>query len=146
MNNKAFRNAELTSINTVDAKHGAIVSSTDAWSTLADIGKQISSDEDEILQKLMNDELTYETGSAEQRVHDMLLCINESTDLTDDDTALLAELRSRIINTKSVSELIEATNTICSDIGINPLFSLLAALDEETNLFYPSISIADTFG
>ena len=81
VNNKAFRNAELTSINTVDAKHGAIVSSTDAWSTLADIGKQISSDEDEILQKLMNDELTYETGSAEQRVHDMLLCINESTDL-----------------------------------------------------------------
>ena len=143
VNNKAFRNAELTSINTVDAKHGAIVSSTDAWSTLADIGKQISSDEDEILQKLMNDELTYETGSAEQRVHDMLLCINESTDLTDDDKALLAELRSRIINTKSVSELIEATNTICSDIGINPLFSLLAALDEETNLFYPSISIAD---
>ncbi len=143
VNNKAFRNVELTSINTVDAKHGAIVSSTDAWSTLADIGKQISSDEDEILQKLMNDELTYEKGSAEQRVHDMLLCINESTDLTDDDKALLTELRSRILGTGNVSDLIEATNMICSDIGINPLFSLSAALDEETNLLYPSISIAD---
>ena len=142
-NNKAFRNAELTSVNTVDAKHGAIVSSTDAWSTLSDMGRYVSTAENEILEKLMNDELTYETGSAEQRVHDMLLCIDESTDLTDDDKALLTELRNRIINTKSVSELIEATNTICSDIGINPIFALSAGMDSETNLLYPSISIAN---
>ena len=144
VNNKAFRNAELTSVNTVDAKHGAIISSTDAWSTFGDIANQISDDEDEILEKLMNDELTYEQGSAEQRVHDMLLCIHESTDLTDDDKTLLTDLRNRIINAKSVSELIEESNEICLDTGINPLFDLSCALDGESNLTYPSISMAET--
>ena len=144
VNNKAFRNAELTSVNTVDAKHGAIISSTDAWSTFGDIANQISDDEDEILEKLMNDELTYEQGSAEQRVHDMLLCIHESTDLTDDDKTLLTDLRNRIINAKSVSELIEESNEICSDTGINPLFDTTGAVDEESNMLYPSISIAET--
>lgn len=144
VNNKAFRNAELTSINIIDAKHGAIISATDAWSTLCDIAKQISDDEDEILEKLMNDELTYEQGSAEQRVHDMLLCIHESTDLADDDKALLTYLKNRIINAESVSELIAESNEICSDTGINPLFDMTGAVDEESNLLYPSISIAET--
>ena len=144
VNNKAFRNAELTSVNTVDAKHGAIISATNAWSAWGDAQKKIDEEEDEILQKLMNDELTYENGSAEQRVHDMLLCIHESTDLTDDDKVLFGEMRNRILSAKSVSELIEESNEICLDTGINPLFDLAGALDLESNLVYPSISMAET--
>lgn len=140
-NNKKFRNVSVESINKVDAKHGAIISTTNAWSALGDIAEQIDDEEDNILRKLMNNELTYEDGSVEQRIHDMLLSIQNGEDLTDDDLALYNDMKTKIINAKSVGDLIDVSYDICSDTGVNPLFDVAVTADEETNVIKPSISL-----
>lgn len=141
INNKTFRNVSVKSEEKVDAKHGAIISTTNSWSALGDISQQVSDDEDEILRKLMNDELTYEDGSVEQRIHDMLLSIQNGETLTEDDLALYNDLKAKIINAKSVDDLIEVSYDICNDTGVNPLFDIAVNFDEETNAVKPSISL-----
>lgn len=141
-NSKTFRNATVESINRVDAKHGAVISTTNAWSALGDIAEEVNDEEDEILKKLMNGELTYENGSVEQRIHDMLLNIQNGDDLTEDDLALYNDMKTKIINAKSVEDLIDVSYDICNDTGVNPLFTVAVSIDEETNVVKPSVAFA----
>lgn len=142
-NSKTFRNATVESINRVDAKHGAVISTTNAWSALGDVAEKVSNEEDAALKKLMNDELTYEDGSVEQRIHDMLLNIQNGDDLTEDDLALYNDMKTKIISAKSVEDLIDVSYDICNDTGVNPLFDIDVNFDTETNVIKPAISLAN---
>lgn len=141
-NSKKFRNVAVESINKVDAKHGAIISTTNSWSALGDIAEMVSDDEDNLLKELMNNELTYEDGSVEQRIHDMLLSIQSGEDLTEDDLALYNEMKTKIITASSVDDLINVSYDICKDTGVNPLFDVAVTTDIDTNVIKPSISLA----
>ena len=140
-NSKTFRNVAVESINKVDAKHGAIISTTNSWSALGDIAEMVSDDEDNLLKELMNNELTYENGSVEQRIHDMLLSIQNGEDLTEDDLALYNEMKTKIMTAANVDDLIDVSYNICKDTGVNPLFDIAVTTDTETNVIKPSISL-----
>lgn len=142
INNKKFRNIQLSQTSYIDSKHGAIVSSQASWSTLSDVNDRVVADENEIIKKLMNGELTYEDGSAEQRVHDMLLCLKDTSEPTDNDKATLSALRERILSAKTMDELIKTSSEIYSETGINPIVSIDTEFDPETNYTCPSLSFA----
>ncbi|MEG0835492.1 MAG: M13-type metalloendopeptidase [Christensenellaceae bacterium] len=143
VNNKSFRNAKLSSTNTVDAKHGAIISTADAWSAMGDIAQKVSEQETVALEKLMNGELEFEKGSAEQRVHDMLLCIDESKKPTEADKTIVNNIRNKIINANTVEELFIISEEIYKETGVNVLFDISPEVDPETNIPAPSISLAN---
>lgn len=142
-NNKLLRNAELSSTSIFDAKHGVVMESKEAWSSFGDIMKKINSDENEILEKLMSDELEYETGSAEQRVHDLLLCIKDAGEPKENDMALMKDLRNRIMGAESINELLNVSNEIFTETGVNPLLTVESAANPDTNIACPSISLSD---
>lgn len=142
INNKTFRNAKLESTSIIDAKHGAVVTTENSWSALGDMAIDIDNKENDLLEKLMNGEIEYKDGTPEQRIHDFLLCLQNGTDLTDEDKALYSEIRTRILNAKNVQELIDSANEIGTETGINPLFDIAVGFDTETNRVLPSISLA----
>lgn len=141
INNKTFRNVSMDGYDTLDCIHGAVIQSSSAWSHFSDIGMNISSEEQELLSKLMDGTMTYEKGTAEQRVHDMLECIADSSVLKDSDRKLLASYRSRITDAKDISSLIAASASLYNEAGVATLYSITAQPDPETNIMYPTFSL-----
>ncbi len=139
VNNKDFRNAKLASEPVIDAVHGAVVVPPDTWSHFGDIQLQINEKENDLLKKLMNGELEYQPGSPEQRVHDLLLCIQDSKTITDSDKSLVQNWRQQILNAKSVEELLNTTTEIATETGVNVLFTVDVAQDPETGVALPKI-------
>ncbi len=89
----------------------------------------------------MNGELEYSPGSAEQRVHDMLLCLQDSKTITESDKALVQNWRQKILNAQSVEELVNTATEIATETGINVLFSVDVAQDPETGIALPEITL-----
>ena len=74
INNKAFRNHDAGTKTTIDPIHGVVIANEDTWSHFDDLQADISEKETETLTKLINGELEYEKGSAEQRFRDLYMC------------------------------------------------------------------------
>ena len=85
INEKLFRNATLEEVTTIDPVHGAVITNADCWSAADDIFTKISNQEREILEKSVNGEVEYEKGSPEQRVNDMLECIDADIAVNESD-------------------------------------------------------------
>ena len=143
INEKTFRNAILENKNEIDPIHGAIVTRAEAWSIFGDVYDGIVSDETEILEKIVNNEIPIEKGTAEQRVHDMLECINSGIEVTDSDRKNISDMRNAILNAKDIDELLKINADIYKQAGINVVFDIDVELDEETGVPYPIFSIAD---
>ncbi len=141
INNKTFRNVQLPSEPVIDAVHGAVIVPPNSWSYMSDIQTQIFDRENELMKKLMDGELEYQPGSAEQRVHDMLLCIQDSKTITESDKALVQGWRQQILNAKSVEELVNTTTEIAKETGINVLFTVDVAQNPETGVALPMITL-----
>lgn len=141
VNNKTFRNVSMDDYDTLDLVHGAVIQNSSAWSHFADVQTNITSEERELLEKLMDGTMTYEKGTAEQRVHDMLECIADSAQLKDSDKQLLASYRSKITDAKDISSLITASAELYNTTGVATLYSITAQPDPETNIMYPTFSL-----
>lgn len=142
VNEKQFRNAILEETTTIDPIHGAVITNADCWSHFDAIYNEIADEEKEILEKIVNGEVEYEKGSPEQRVHDMLKCIDADVAVNESDKKNLTDMRNAIINAKNVEEFLKVTADIYKLAGINVAFDIDADLDRETGLSYPSFSIA----
>ena len=142
INEKSFRNAILENKNAIDPIHGAVVTRADAWSAMSDIYDGVVRDENEILNKIVNNEIPIEKGTAEQRVRDMLECIDSNIAVTDADTKNISDMRNAILDAKDIDELLEINADIYKQAGINVLFEIDVELDAETGVPYPIFSIA----
>ena len=142
INEKAFRNAILENKNAIDPIHGAVVTRADAWSAMSDIYDGVVRDENEILNKIVNNEIPIEKGTAEQRVRDMLECIDSNVAVTDADRKNVSDMRNAILNAKDIDELLKINADIYKQAGINVLFEIDVDLDAETGVPYPIFSIA----
>ena len=100
VNEKLFRNASLENPTYIDPIHGAIVTHSDCWSHFDDVYNKIVTEETEILEKIVNGEVEYEKGSPEQRVHDMLECIDSTVAVNESDKKNVADMRNAILNAK----------------------------------------------
>ena len=142
INEKAFRNAILENKNAIDPIHGAVVTRADAWSAMSDIYDGVVRDENEILNKIVNNEIPIEKGSAEQRVRDMLECIDSNIAVTDADRKHVSDMRNAILNAKDIDELLKINVDIYKQAGINVLFEIDVDLDAKTGVPYPIFSVA----
>lgn len=142
INEKQFRNAILEETTTIDPIHGAIVTNADCWSHFDNVYNEIAADEKEILEKIVNGEVEYEKGSPEQRVHDMLKCIDADIAVNESDKKNLTDMRNAIMNAKNVDEFLDVTADIYKLAGINVAFDIDVDLDRETGLAYPTFSVA----
>ena len=142
VNNKAFRNADLSSSTTIDAKHGAIITQENAWSHFTDIYNDVTEKENDLLVQLVEGDLEYEQGSAAQRIYDMLMCIDGKFEDNPDDTELFESYRSMITEADTIDEFVEAVNNIYKETGINLLFSISAVQNSETGKMEPGIAFA----
>lgn len=142
VNEKVFRNVILDNATSIDAIHGAVVSNADCWSHFYDIYDKIAANETEILNKIVNGEVAYEKGSPEQRVHDMLECIDADVAMSESDKKNIADIRSAILNAKNVEEFLDVTEDIYKLAGINVAFDIDADIDSKTGLTYPIFSVA----
>ena len=142
VNEKLFRNASLENPTYIDPIHGAIVTHSDCWSHFDDVYNKIVTEETEILEKIVNGEVEYEKGSPEQRVHDMLECIDSTVAVNESDKKNVADMRNAILNAKNAEEFLEVTADIYKLAGINIAFDIDTDLDKETGITYPTFSIA----
>ena len=142
VNEKLFRNASLENPTYIDPIHGAIVTHSDCWSHFDDVYNKIVTEETEILNKIVNGEVEYEKGSPEQRVHDMLECIDSTIAVNESDKKNVADMRNAILNAKNAEEFLEVTADIYKLAGINIAFDIDTDLDKETGITYPTFSIA----
>ena len=142
VNNKAFRNADLSSSTTIDAKHGAIITQENAWSHFTDIYNDVTEKENDLLVQLVEGDLEYEQGSAAQRIYDMLMCIDGKFEDNPEDTELFESYRSMITEADTIDEFVAAVNTIYKETGINLLFSISAVQNSETGKMEPGIAFA----
>ncbi|MBR5786323.1 MAG: S-layer homology domain-containing protein [Clostridia bacterium] len=142
VNEKLFRNASLENPTYIDPIHGAIVTHSDCWSHFDDVYNKIVTEETEILEKIVNGEVEYEKGSPEQRVHDMLECIDSTVAVNESDKKNVADMRNAILNAKNAEEFLKVTADIYKLAGINIAFDIDTDLDKETGITYPTFSIA----
>ena len=142
VNEKLFRNASLENPTYIDPIHGAIVTHSDCWSHFDDVYNKIVTEETEILEKIVNGEVEYEKGSPEQRVHDMLECIDSTIAVNESDKKNVADMRNAILNAKNAEEFLKVTADIYKLAGINIAFDIDTDLDKETGITYPTFSIA----
>ena len=142
VNEKLFRNTSLENPTRIDPIHGAVITNPDSWSHFEDIYNEIVDEEKQILEKIVNGEVEYEKGSAEQRVHDMLECIDADVAINDSDKKNITDMRNAIINAKNIQEFMDVTADIYKLAGINIAFDIDVDLDDETGLTYPSFSVA----
>ncbi|MBR5479173.1 MAG: S-layer homology domain-containing protein [Clostridia bacterium] len=142
INEKAFRNAILENETAIDPLHGAVVTRSDEWSTLSDVYDEVVRDENEILNKIANNEIPIEKGTAEQRVRDMLECIDSNIAVTEADKKNITDMRNAIINAKDIDEFLEITGEIYKQAGINVAFDVNIDTDKVTGVPYPMFSIA----
>lgn len=142
VNEKNFRNAILSDATAIDPLHGAVIERADVWSHFYDVYDQISADEMEILGKIVNGEVKVEKGSAEQRILDLLKCIDAADSVSDADEKNIADMRNAIINAGSVEEFLSVTADIYKLAGINVAFDIGIDFDSETGVPYPTFSVA----
>ena len=142
VNEKMFRNASLENPTYIDPIHGAIVTHSDCWSHFDDVYNKIVTEETEILEKIVNGEVEYEKGSPEQRVHDMLECIDSTVAVNESDKKNVADMRNAILNAKNAEEFLKVTADVYKLAGINIAFDIDTDLDKETGITYPTFSIA----
>ena len=142
VNEKTFRNLSIEGVTTIDPIHGAVITNDSSWSHFHDVYLEISDEETEILNKIVNGEVEYEKGSAEQRVHDMLECIDADVAISESDKKNLADMRGAIVNAKTVDEFIDVVADIYKLAGINVAFDIDVDFDSETGLTYPAFSVA----
>ena len=142
VNEKQFRNAVLENSTEIDPLHGAVIERADAWSHFNDVFDKVYADEQEILEKLVNGEIEIEKGSAEQRVLDMLKCIDSASELNESDKKNITDMRNAVINAKNIEEFLKVTADIYKLAGINVAFDINFELDAETGVPYPSFSVA----
>ncbi len=142
VNEKKFRNVELEDSTEIDPLHGAVVTKASAWSYFDDIYNEILAEEEEILTKLVNGELEVEKGSSEQRVLDMLECIDADVAMDEDDIKYITDIRNAIVNAKTVEEFLTVVANIYKLAGINVLFDINVDSDAVTGVPYPTFSIA----
>ena len=142
VNEKLFRNASLENPTYIDPIHGAIVTHSDCWSHFDDVYNKIVTEETEILEKIVNGEVEYEKGSPEQRVHDMLECIDSTVAVNESDKKNVADMRNAILNAKNAEEFLKVTADVYKLAGINIAFDIDTDLDKETGITYPTFSIA----
>ena len=141
VNSKAFRNAQVSSVKGIDAMHGGIIDTENAWSNLGDMQADINVKERELLENLMGGKLDYERGTAEQRVHDMLLCMQDSAEPTETDKQLILDLRNTIMHADTVEALADASTDILRNIGAATLFDIQAVKDPQSGGVLPCVLI-----
>ena len=144
INEKSFRNAIMESTTDIDAIHGTVVTKDNEWSHFSDIEKQIHAQEMEILTKIINGEVESEAGSPEQRVRDMLECMFSGQALNDTDKKNIQAMRNAILDAKTLDEFLDITTDIHKLSGINVVFDVQIALDKQTGVPYPAVSLAPT--
>lgn len=142
VNEKQFRNVVLEDVTEIDPLHGAVIERADAWSHFYDVYDKISAKEMEILEKIVNGEVEIEKGSTEQRVLDLLECIDAADTVSEADEKNISDMRNAIINAGSVEELLSVTADIYKLAGINVVFDIDIDLDPETGVPYPIFSVA----
>ena len=142
INNKAFRNHDAGTKTTIDPIHGVVISNEDTWSYFDDLQADISEKETETLAKLLNGELEYEKGSAEQRVHDLYMCRLEGENrLSDTDKEQFNIWKKSILDAKDLQAFFAATDEIYQNTGIGLIISSETGLEQETNTVYPQVSL-----
>ena len=142
VNEKQFRNISLEGVTTIDPIHGAVITNSGSWSHFYDVYNEIAYEETEILTKIANGEVEYEKGSPEQRVHDMLECIDADVAVNESDKKNVTDMRNAIINAKNVEEFMDVVADIYKLAGINVAFDIDVDIDKETGLTYPTFSVA----
>ena len=142
VNEKKFRNATLENPTYIDPIHGAVITNADSWSHFNDVYDEIAEEETEILKKIVNGEVEYEKGSPEQRVHDMLECIDADVAVNESDKKNVTDMRNAILKAKNVEEFIDVVADIYKLAGINVAFDINVDFDKETGVTYPSFSVA----
>ncbi|MEG0638779.1 MAG: M13 family metallopeptidase [Clostridia bacterium] len=140
INNKAFRNAVLQNASYVDARRGAVVQSEDEWSYLTDINNTITEREKDLLTKLMDGEIKYEKGSAEQRIHDMLISMVDAKTPSAEEVVLLDGYRRQIMDAVDIEALLKLTQSIQQETGIATLLSYQPMLNPDTSRYDPSVN------
>lgn len=141
INNKAFRNYEKGAEYTVDALHGVVIPTENSWSTFGDIELEILDQEDQMLRSLVNGELEYENGSPEQRIYDMLQCIDKQDEINESDTELYNSCRQKIADAKNINEFFEAVNDIFAETGLNLAFYVKTDLEPTEHYVYPYVEV-----
>lgn len=141
INNKAFRNYEKGAEYTVDALHGIVIPTENSWSTLDDIELEILDQEDQMLRSLVNGELEYENGSPEQRIYDMLKCIDKLDEKNESDTELYNSYRQKIADAKNINEFLAAVNDIFAETGLNLAFDVMADLEPTEHHVDPYVDV-----
>lgn len=79
----------------------------------------------------------YEKGTPQQRLYDMLLCINDYSDYWHD-TELFESFRLKLLDAKDIKEFTDAVSSVYINSGVNTLLDITA--EQEENKYYPSIS------
>ncbi|MGN1115153.1 MAG: M13-type metalloendopeptidase [Candidatus Ornithomonoglobus sp.] len=144
VNNKAFRNYEGSSGVMVDALHGVVIPNENSWSYMADMYYTMNDNEKEILAKLVNGELEYEKGTPEQRIYDMLECIDKKDEINDADKELYNKYRQMIIDVEDIDGFLKAINDIYVETGINNAFMIDMGMEPEEHDVYPQVSPLST--
>lgn len=142
VNEKLFRNVSLENPTYIDPIHGAVVTNQDSWSYFDEVYNEITAEEKEILEKIVNGEVEYEKGSPEQRVHDMLECIDSDIAVNESDKKNVIDMRNAIVNAKDINEFLDVVADIYKLAGINVAFDINVGFDDETGITYPKFSIA----
>lgn len=93
-----------------------------------------------MLAKLMDGEIKYEKGSAEQRIHDMLISMVDGKTPSEEEVVLLDGYRRQIMEAVDIETLLNVTQSIQKETGIATLLSYQPMLNPDTNRYDPSVN------
>ena len=141
VNNKTMRNYDASGETYVDPVHGVLITTESSWSHFDDRAQEVSEQEQDALKRLIDGEIEFEKGSAEQRVYDFYDCIKHAKDDRQKDKELYYEYRNKLLDSKTPEEFIAAVMEIYKETGVGLLFDASAELDPDSNIAYPSVKM-----
>ena len=141
VNQKTFRNAQLNNPSYIDPLYGAVVLNNAVWSNMNDMATNITEKTEILLEDLLAGKITFEKGTPEQRIYDLMQLYAEDESLSKEDKELFLSYRENILKADNIEQLIETTNQLYLDTGIPTLFKLSAGANFITNDFLPRVEM-----
>lgn len=141
VNNKIMRNYDASGETVIDPIHGALITTETSWSHFEDRMQEVSEQEMDVLKRLIDGEIEFEKGTAEQRVYDFYDCIKHIDEDRPKDRETYYEFRDRIIDANTPEELMAVAADLYKETGVRILYYATAELDKDSNIACPTVQM-----
>ena len=138
INDKLFRNYDPDGPE-INPYYGTVAEGTADWSNFTQRTKDIAAQRSEVIQRLSDGELTYEKGSAAQRLYDFYDTMAYQEADREADTATFLRWQNLLLDAATPEAFLEAANTVLQETSVGVVLNVGCTIDVDTGAVYPIV-------